>query len=171
MELVLRPRVPMYCLQGLGPICALGVCDGLRGAGEDAQIVWPQGVVGAAGLATEVRTGGGFDDEGVFVRVTIEPDCEAADVAGAVERRVEAWAAAIAAQQGAVAGPLVPVLGEYVDLLRDFGDDVEVVYPNGNLAARGNFAGVDVWGRATVRTASGRDLDVSPEQASLRPAL
>ena len=66
-----------------------------------------------------------------------------------------------------MAGPLAPLLEDYVDRLVGFGREVEVVFPNGNIAARGTFCGVDVWGRATVRTASGRELEVAPEQASL----
>ena len=34
----------------------------------------------------------------------------------------------------------------------------------------GGFVGVDVWGRATVRNALGGEVEVSPEQASIRAA-
>ena len=52
--------------------------------------------------------------------------------------------------------------------LRSWGRSCEVVYPNGRVAAAGTLTAVDVWGRATVRLADGRELVVSPEQASLR---
>ena len=48
--------------------------------------------------------------------------------------------------------------------------DVEVVYPNGRVFCRGRLVGVDVWGRATVRNALGGEVEVSPEQASIRAA-
>ena len=44
------------------------------------------------------------------------------------------------------------------------------VYPNGNEMARGTFAGVDIWGRATLITSDGHEVEFSPEQAGIRPA-
>lgn len=66
------------------------------------------------------------------------------------------------------AGPVAPVLSNYFDALALMGRSCEVVYPNGRVAAAGTLTAVDVWGRATVRLADGRELVVSPEQASLR---
>ena len=48
------------------------------------------------------------------------------------------------------------------------GREASVVYPNGRVAAAGTLTAVDVWGRATVHLADGRELVISPEQASLR---
>ena len=67
-----------------------------------------------------------------------------------------------------VAGPLAPLLDDYFDTMDAANERVEVVYPNGRVAARGVLAGLDVWGRASVRTDSGRELSISPEQASIR---
>jgi hypothetical protein len=36
--------------------------------------------------------------------------------------------------------------------------------------AEGTFAGIDIWGRATIVTADGHEVEFSPEQASVRPA-
>lgn len=87
----------------------------------------------------------------------------------AVVARADAWAAAVNSGH-AVAGPLAPVLSEYFDALPLMGARVDVVYPNGNVAATGDFVAVDVWGRATVRLEDGREVVVSSEQASLRRA-
>ena len=87
----------------------------------------------------------------------------------AVVARADAWAAAVNSGH-AVAGPLAPVLSEYFDALPLMGARVDVVYPNGNVAATGDFVAVDVWGRATVRLGDGREVVVSSEQASLRRA-
>ncbi len=84
-----------------------------------------------------------------------------------VVTRVDAWAADVRAGR-AVAGPLAPVLSEYFDALPLVGREVNVVYPNGNIAATGTFCAVDVWGRATVRTTDGKELTISSEQASIR---
>lgn len=167
MELTLRPKVPMYCLQGVGPVCALGACAALPGA----RIAWPQAVA-VGEERVELATRGGYDDEGMYVHVVaLLPDAlaiQADALATAIASAVDAWAAAIAAREGKVAGPLAPMLGDYVDLLQGFGCPAEAVFPNGNVAARGTFVGVDVWGRITLRTPSGKDLVYSPEEVSLR---
>ncbi|MFZ2756891.1 MAG: hypothetical protein WAY93_08500, partial [Atopobiaceae bacterium] len=48
------------------------------------------------------------------------------------------------------------------------GRQVMAVLPDGRVACRGVFAGVDVWGRATVHLADGSDVEFASEQASLR---
>lgn len=84
-----------------------------------------------------------------------------------VVARVGAWAQDVRAGRAA-AGPLAPILSEYFDALPLMGREVDVVYPNGNLAASGTFCAVDVWGRATVRLEGGKELVISSEQASIR---
>lgn len=163
MEAVLRPKVPMYCLQGAAYVCALGAAEAVGGS-----VSWPFTVVdetGASRVTIEAR--GGYDDEGLFIRVTGEGLAD--EMISGITARVTLWEDGIAQRQGAVAGPLAPLLEDYVDRLTGFGSDVEVVFPNGNVAARGTFCGVDVWGRATVRTSAGRELEIAPEQATLRP--
>ena len=62
------------------------------------------------------------------------------------------------------------MLGNYFDALLGMGGAVEVVRA-GCVIARGTLAGVDVWGRATVRLDNGtQELELAPEQAELRPA-
>lgn len=132
---------------------ALGVCDVLLQAG----IAWPHDVVDAASgeLITHVLAHGGYDDEGMFVRVRLDVD---GNVRDAIDARVDQWS-------GAGAGaPLAFLLGDYANKLVDLGKEVEVSYPNGRVYARGTFVGVDVWGRATVRLASGEDIEFAPEK-------
>ncbi|WP_307738904.1 biotin--[acetyl-CoA-carboxylase] ligase [uncultured Parolsenella sp.] len=81
--------------------------------------------------------------------------------------RVDAWSAAYA-EGRAAAGPLAPILSEYFDEIPLLGHEAEAVLPDGRVCARGEFAGLDVWGRATLRLADGRELDFASEQASLR---
>ena len=81
--------------------------------------------------------------------------------------RVGAWSAAYA-EGRAAAGPLAPILSEYFDEILLLGHEAEAVLPDGRVCARGEFVGLDVWGRATLRLADGRELDFASEQASLR---
>ena len=145
---------------------------------------WPADVVleDGTGLVTRMRTSAGYA-EGMFVVCSLSFDVEggvhadalpddekvADAVCGAVLGRVNAWAAAVGAGR-AVAGPLAPVLSDYFDRVALMGKPVELVYPNGRVAMRGTLAGVDVWGRATVRNELGGEVEVSPEQASIRAA-
>ena len=167
-SLTLRPGVPMGHVTGVPYVVALAAARELGG-----RVSWPHGVAAADGepLAC-VSARAGYDDEGVFVRCDLSWDAEK-DLDAAVLERVaregmDAWVADVAAGRAA-AGPLAPVLGDYFDVLRGRGEEVEVVR-GGRVMARGTLAGVDVWGRATVRLDDGRELDVTPEQAELRRA-
>ena len=66
-----------------------------------------------------------------------------------IEARVSSWEQQITSGAGA-AGPLAPVLSEYFDMVPLLGNPAMAVYPNGNEMERGTFAGVDIWGRATL---------------------
>ena len=80
--------------------------------------------------------------------------------------RVDAWEAAVRGGRGA-AGPLAPILSEYFDHIPLLGHEAEAVLPDGRACARGTFCGLDVWGRAELRLADGREVDFASEQASL----
>ena len=68
--------------------------------------------------------------------------------------------------QGA-AGPLAPVLGEYFDMVPLLGRQVAAVSPNGLPLAVGVFAGLDIWGRATIKTDAG-EQEFPPEAVRIR---
>ena len=165
LSVTLRPAVPMSHMMGVPFVAALGMAEAL---GEGAQVSWPHGALAPDGAPAEVRTRAGYDDEGMFVTCELSGPAAADGVGDAARRRVDAWATDVAAGRAA-AGPLAPVLGDYFDACALMGEPVAVVYPNGTVAATGTFAGVDVWGRATVRLSDGRELVVAPEQASIRP--
>lgn len=167
-----NPDVPMGYLTGVPYVCALGIAEAL-----EARVRWPHDVVMPEGGAlASVRARAGYDDEGVFVAVDVDVAAEPADGtetdAAALEQaarlRVDAWSDDVAAGRSA-AGPLASVLSDYFDALLGTGGPVEVVR-GGRVVARGTLAGVDVWGRATVRTDNGQELEVASEQATLRPA-
>lgn len=141
---------------GMFAVCGIGVNlerPVLEGDMGSVNPLAPAGIADAMAEGTEAP---GFDEIARAIR-------------DAVVARTDAWAAAVNSGH-AVAGPLAPVLSEYFDALPLMGARVDVVYPNGNVAATGDFVAVDVWGRATVRLGDGREVVVSSEQASLRRA-
>lgn len=162
-----RPTVPMGHVTGVPYLCALAAAEALG-----ARLRWPHEVVGADGEPlARVRARAGYDEDGVFVACEIAPqgekDLDVAALEGAARARVDAWAADVAAGRAA-AGPLAPVLGDYFDALLGMGETFEVVR-GGRVIGRGTLAGVDVWGRATVRLEGGaQELEIAPEQAALR---
>lgn len=141
---------------GMFAVCGIGVNLERPVLEGDMGSVNPLAPAGIADAMAEGIEAPGFDELAQAIR-------------DAVVARVDAWAAAVNSGH-AVAGPLAPVLSEYFDALPLMGSRVDVVYPNGNVAATGDFVAVDVWGRATVRLGDGREVVVSSEQASLRRA-
>lgn len=141
---------------GMFAVCGIGVNLERPVLEGDMGSVNPLAPAGIADAMAEGAVAPGFDELARTIR-------------DAVVARADTWAAAVNSGH-AVAGPLAPVLSEYFDALPLMGSRVDVVYPNGNVAATGDFVAVDVWGRATVRLGDGREVVVSSEQASLRRA-
>ena len=48
------------------------------------------------------------------------------------------------------------------------GKPVAVVRNDGSVACKGTLAGMDIWGRVTVKLVDGRDVEIAPGQASVR---
>lgn len=166
-SLTLRPAVPMGHVTGVPYVAALAAARELG-----ARLRWPHEVVAEDGEPlARVGARAGYDDEGLFVTCEIAPsgekDLDAAALERAAREGVDAWVADVASGHAA-AGPLAPVLGDYFDVLLGMGERVEVVR-GGRAIGRGTLAGVDVWGRATVRLEDGaQELEIAPEQAMLR---
>lgn len=173
----------MGAFHALGYVCAMGAAEGLQQAGVGfAAIGWPQDVVDARTLrplcTLDVHAG---YNKGMYAECTVTAAQQIGllrsytdeELAQAIEQgitaRVASWEQQIVAGAGQ-AGPLAPVLSEYADLVALLGKPAMAVYPNGNEMARGRFAGVDVWGRATLVTTDGNELEFPPEQASIKPA-
>ncbi len=181
VQVVLVPGVPMAYLAGVPYVATLAVCEALRELGAaGVGIGWPFEVVGPDGRVAGVGTTAGYGDGGMFVVADVALDLspvegvelpEAGRVAASLRdhmtSRVDAWAAVVNAG-GAKAGPISPVASDYYDALPLMGQGVEVVYPNGRVFARGTLAGLDMWGRVTVRNSLGRDIEFSHEQAGVR---
>lgn len=165
-SVLLRPAVPMGYVTGVPYVCALAVARELGG-----RVSWPHDVVAEDGSPlASVRARAGYDEDGLFVSCELAPtgkrDLDVSALEAAVRAGVGDWEAAVAAGRAA-AGPLAPVLSDYFDLLDEMGSEVEVAR-GGRAVGRGTLAGVDVWGRATVRLDDGRELEIAPEQAELR---
>ncbi len=56
---------------------------------------------------------------------------------------------------------MVPLLGQQVNK----------VYPSGNVALTARFGGIDVWGHAILVDQDGKEILVSEEEASVVPAV
>jgi BirA family biotin operon repressor/biotin-[acetyl-CoA-carboxylase] ligase len=144
---------------GVYAVCGLGL--NVAPAGEDgAGVERPDGL--ALPRACLADAGVLVADEGLEQLALLVRDH--------VVDAVDAWAADVAAGR-ALAGPLAPVLNEYFDAVPLLGHQVTVMGPAGESLGEGVFAGIDAWGRATVHTADGRDVEYAAEQASLRPRL
>ncbi len=172
----LRPDVPMGAYHALGYVCVLGAVEALRLEGADVGIGWPSTIVDAqtSEALAKLRVRAGYD-EGMFASCEVVAASEGAEafsaevLAAGIERRVGSWAEDVRAGR-AQAGPVAPVLSDYFDLVPLLGRPAVALYPNGNVMARGTFAGIDIWGRATLRTEEGREVEFAPEQASIAPA-
>ena len=191
-SLVVRPDVNMHAFHGLPFVAAMGMMDALVGTASTpglglagkVGIQWPSDIVcGAPAFETSlarVAVNGGAGAAGMFGAVTVDIERSAlselgvdvADealveaLAAAVLARVDAWAVVANTPQGA-AGPLAPVLGEYFDMVPLLGRQVAAVSPNGLPLAVGVFAGLDIWGRATIKTDAG-EQEFPPEAVRIR---
>lgn len=173
ISLTLRPSVPMHYLQALPWIAALGLVDALNAQGEaDAGILWPHDVQSARFGRLRLRSHGGCDERGMYVslRVDASQDLRLGPLRDQVLARVGLWERAVALGRSA-AGPLAAVLSDYFDACVLMGHQVQACYPNGKPFDQGELAGVDAWGRATLRRADGSLFEVAPEQATLEAVL
>ena len=161
---LLRPDVPMGQLVAAPAVLALGARDGLLALGapsEEVKAGYAEGMFVVA--AVDVETGklpsalADATSEGL-----IRALCEG------MMARSEVWARDSRSSR-AKAGPWATFLPEYFDCVPLLGKPVNVCYPNGRIYARGHFVGIDIWGRATVRTKSSGDIEFPPEKFVIRP--
>ncbi len=158
---VLRPKVPMGFIDGTPFVAALGVAEALG-----AHVAWPHAVVDGEGAElARVSTRAGYDDEGIYVTLELEGDAATDAAADAAAARVDAWSESVAA--GSKAGPLAAVLEDYFDACLLMGKPVAVVRRDGTVACKGTLAGMDIWGRVTVKLLDGREVEVAPGQAAV----
>ena len=69
------------------------------------------------------------------------------------------------------AGPIALILSDYFDMVPLLGQQVNKVYPSGNVALTARFGGIDVWGHAILVDQDGKEILVSEEEASVVPAV
>lgn len=188
VAVLLRPDVPMRQLVAAGPVAALGSLAALEQLGADPRsmgIDWPYDLVGGAGPSEDrvplarISTKAGYSD-GMFVVLEVDVSRTALDalqvdseaLPQALQQRLVAavrWWEKRASLPNAQAGPWAPFLQEYFDRVPLLGHAVNVCYPNGRVYARGVFVGIDVWGRATVRTLRAGDIEFPPEKFRIEP--
>ena len=191
-SVVVRPAVGMQAFHALPFVAAMGLMDALAGAGDGAGlglagkvgIQWPSDIVcGAPAYQAQlagVTVNGGAGAAGMFGVATVRieraelaglgidlaDDVLACFLADAIVARVDAWAVAVNTPQGKM-GPLAPVLAEYFDMVPLLGHQAAAVSPNGLPLAVGVFAGLDIWGRATIKTDAG-EQEFPPEAVKIR---
>lgn len=164
-EFDLRLSCAMSQVVGLPLVCSFGAASAVPGS----LVRWPSGVVLGDGspCVDELKVNVRFE-EGLVARVRIASDERRSVDLDAVEQGirtgVRAWEDALTPRKA----PLAPVLGELFDRVWLMGEDVEALLPDGQPFACGRLAGLDLWGRVTL-VIDGRELELSPEQALLRP--
>lgn len=186
---VLAPKVPMPYYESLPAISALGAVEGLESAGaEGLSVGWPDTVVFEGATVGRVRAKAGYGEDGMFAAaaVTLTAASEDASVPalaaafkGALPQapalaeivresllaECRAWEEGLRSNG---AGPMAPVLERYFDRVHLMGEQVSVVYPNGRVRAQGRFAGIDIWGRATVVLEDGSELEFAAAESQIR---
>ena len=152
----------------------MGLVDSLRQLGfQDAAVAWPHDIAVSDQVLT-LRTHGGVDEDGMYIELTLASDGSenplpegAQDaLSTAVENRISGWEQDVKAGRSQ-AGPLADFLSELFDMTAGMGQPVRVAYPNGRIFDQGTFAGLDVWGRATIVRKNGTELEIAPEQARI----
>ena len=158
-SLVVRPDVNMHAFHGLPFVAAMGMMDALVGTASTpglglagkVGIQWPSDIVcGAPAFETSlarVAVNGGAGAAGMFGAVTVD-----------IERSALSELGVDAADEALVEDfDMVPLLGR----------QVAAVSPNGLPLAVGVFAGLDIWGRATIKTDAG-EQEFPPEAVRIR---
>ena len=102
LSVVLRPQVPMHFLNGLVPVCCLGVADALCAIGADVAAKWPDDVVagepGHERKLASVACEAGYGAGGTFAVCAVQMNVE----------RVDGLAARVARAADGTPRPLEP---------------------------------------------------------------
>ena len=160
LTLTFRPDVAMHQITCLPHVVALALARALPGCA----VRWPYDVcMRESGESVCTLTSRAGYDGSMFCTVEICGLAEGEQGAkGVIQARVDSWAKWLSGRPRMA--PLAGVLEDYADALWRLGEDVSVLYPNGAPFERGTFAGIDVWGRASVRLQDGQVLEFGPER-------
>ena len=181
---VVRLGVSMPYVPAVPYVVALGLCQFLRSADEGFGIRWPYDICYKDQVVVSIKATAGYQ-EGMFAVVSIAADSgvlsSAFGVAGNTEllakkvselvvQSVSVWEQQVKRARS-FAGPIALILSDYFDLVPLLGQQVNKVYPSGNVALTARFGGIDVWGHAILVDQDGKEILVSEEEASVVPAV
>ena len=181
---VVRLGVSMPYVPAVPYVVALGLCQFLRSADEGFGIRWPYDICYKDQVIVSIKVTAGYQ-EGMFAVVSIAADpkvlCSAFDAASNTEllakrvsellvHSVSAWEQQVKRARS-FAGPIALILSDYFDMVPLLGQQVDKVYPSGNVALTARFGGIDVWGHAILVDEDGKEILVSEEEASVVPAV
>ncbi len=181
---VVRLGVSMPYVPAVPYVVALGVCQFLRAADEGFGIYWPYDICYKDQVVASIKATAGYQ-EGMFAVVSVVADAKALslafDVADNTEllakrvselvvQSVSAWEQQVKRARS-FAGPIALILSDYFDMVPLLGQQVNKVYPSGNVALTARFGGIDVWGHAILVDEDGKEILVSEDEASVVPAV
>ena len=181
---VVRLGVSMPYVPAVPYVVALGLCQFLRSADEGFGIRWPYDICYKDQVVVSIKATAGYQ-EGMFAVVSIAADSgvlsSAFGVAGNTEllakkvselvvQSVSVWEQQVKRARS-FAGPIALILSDYFDLVPLLGQQVNKVYPSGNVALTARFGGIDVWGHAILVDQDGKEILVSEDEASVVPAV
>ena len=181
---VMRLGVSMPYVPAVPYVVALGLCQFLRAKDESFGIRWPYDICYKDQVIASIKATAGYH-EGMFAVVSVVADAKALslafDVADNTEllakkvselvvQSVSAWEQQVKRARS-FAGPIALILSDYFDMVPLLGQQVNKVYPSGNVALTARFGGIDVWGHAILVDQDGKEILVSEEEASVVPAI
>lgn len=181
---VVRLGVSMPYVPAVPYVVALGVCQFLRAADDNFGICWPYDICYKDQVVASIKATAGYQ-EGMFAVVSVVADAKALSSAFDVADNKELLAKKVSElvvqcvgtweQQvkhaRSFAGPIALILSDYFDMVPLLGQQVNKVYPNGNIALTARFGGIDVWGHAVLVDENGKEILVSADEASVVPAV
>lgn len=181
---VVRLGVSMPYVPAIPYVVALGLCQFLRAKDENFGIRWPYDICYKDQAVVSIKAAAGYQ-EGMFAVVSIAADSGALNsafgVAGNTEllakkvselvvQSVSVWELQVKRARS-FAGPIALILSDYFDMVPLLGQQVNKVYPSGNVALTARFGGIDVWGHAILVDQDGKEILVSEDEASVVPAV
>ena len=181
---VVRLGVSMPYVPAVPYVVALGVCQFLRAQDESFGICWPYDICYKDQVVASIKATAGYQG-GMFAVVSVVADAKALslafDVANNMEllvkkvselvvQSVSAWEQQVKRARS-FAGPIALILSDYFDMVPLLGQQVNKVYPSGNVALTARFGGIDVWGHAILVDKDGKEILVSEDEASVVPAV
>lgn len=181
---VVRLEVSMPYVPAVPYVVALGICQFLRAADEGFGICWPYDICYKDQVVASIKATAGYQ-EGMFAVVSVVADARAMslafDVADNTEllakrvselvvQSVSAWEQQVKRARS-FAGPIALILSDYFDMVPLLGQQVNKVYPSGNVALTARFGGIDVWGHAILVDENGKEILVSEDEASVVSAV